>query len=111
RPRAALGTMKRDFAAAHRAKLLSGRAEAGLIAPPTGDHRLTPDPAATSALITNDAIVVGLLAAILGLVFWTSSRDGPVTRRFYAIFPPILLCYFLPSLLTTFGIVDPEESQ
>lgn len=72
---------------------------------------MTLDPAATSALITNDAVVVGLLAAILGLVFWTSSRDGPVTRRFFAIFPPILLCYFLPSLLTTFGVVDPEESR
>jgi len=65
----------------------------------------------TTALITNDAVVLGLLALILGVVFWTSSRKGFFWPRFYAVFPPILLCYFLPSLLTTFGVVDPEESQ
>lgn len=64
-----------------------------------------------TALITNDAVVFGILAAILGVVFWTSSRTGWFWRKFYAIFPPILLCYFLPSLLTTFGVVDPEQSK
>jgi uncharacterized membrane protein len=34
-----------------------------------------------------------------------------VWRRFYRVFPPLLLCYFLPSLLTTFGLVDPEQSN
>ena len=59
---------------------------------------------AATALITNDAVVLGLLAAILALVFWTSSLSSKLVGRFYAIFPPILLCYFLPSLLTTFGV-------
>lgn len=67
--------------------------------------------AASAALITNDGVVLGLLAVILGLVFWTSGRGEAVFRRFYAIFPPLLLCYFLPSLLTTFGLVDPEQSN
>jgi len=66
---------------------------------------------AATALITNDAVVLGLLAAILALVFWTSSLSNKLVGRFYAIFPPILLCYFLPSLLTTFGVVDPETSR
>src|SRR5690606_37552826 len=66
---------------------------------------------AATALITNDAVVLGLLAAILALVFWTSSLSSKLVGRFYAIFPPILLCYFLPSLLTTFGVVDPETSR
>lgn len=69
------------------------------------------DPVQVTALITNDAVVLGLLAVILAAVFWSSSLTTPVVRRFYAIFPPILLCYFLPSLLTTFGVVDPETSQ
>lgn len=64
---------------------------------------------ASTALITNDAVVLGLLALILGGVFVTSSWRA--LKGFYAVFPPLLLCYFLPSLLTTFGVVDPEESQ
>lgn len=66
---------------------------------------------AATALITNDAVVLGLLAAILGAVFWASSLSHPWVRRFFTVIPALLLCYFLPSLLTTFGLVDPEESQ
>ena len=65
-----------------------------------------PDP----ALITNDAIVFGILMAMLGLVFWTSQSDNAVLRGFYKVVPMLLLCYFLPSLLTFFGIVDPGQS-
>lgn len=63
------------------------------------------------APITNDAIILGLLAAILGLVFWTSSLSARFWRRFYGVVPAMLLCYFLPSLLTTFGLVDPTGSK
>ncbi|HAJ03508.1 MULTISPECIES: DUF819 domain-containing protein [unclassified Brevundimonas] len=67
--------------------------------------------AASTALITNDAVVLGLLAVILGAVFWASSRQSVWVQRFFTVIPALLLCYFLPSLLTTFGVVDPEESQ
>lgn len=67
--------------------------------------------AASTALITNDAVVLGLLAIILGAVFWASSRQSVWVQRFFTVIPALLLCYFLPSLLTTFGVVDPEESQ
>lgn len=63
------------------------------------------------ALITNDAVVLGLLLAILALVFKTSNSDNPSLQKFYRIVPMLLLCYFLPSLLNTFGIVDGEHSQ
>ncbi len=66
---------------------------------------------AATALITNDAVVLGLLAAILGAVFWASSLAHPWAKRFFTVIPALLLCYFLPSLLTTFGLVDPEQSQ
>lgn len=69
------------------------------------------DPAETTALITNDAVVIGMLAAILGAVFWASSLQNKAVKRFFTIIPALLLCYFLPSLLTTFGIVDPEQSR
>ena len=70
-----------------------------------------PDAAESSALITNDAVVLGLLALILGVVFWASSLQNRGVQRFFSIIPALLLCYFLPSLLTTFGVVDPEQSQ
>jgi uncharacterized membrane protein len=65
----------------------------------------------TTTLVTNDAVIFGMLAVILGLVFWTSESKAPGWKRFYGVVPAILLCYFLPSLLTTFGVVDPEKSQ
>ncbi|MCP4048656.1 MAG: DUF819 family protein [Gammaproteobacteria bacterium] len=63
------------------------------------------------ALITNDAVVLGLLMALLAFVFKTSSSDHPSLKKFYSIIPMLLLCYFLPSLLNTFGIVDGEHSN
>lgn len=62
-------------------------------------------------LITNDAVVLGLLAAILGLVFYTSSLKQGACAKFYKYIPALLMCYFLPSLLNTFGIVSHELSQ
>lgn len=60
-------------------------------------------------LITNDATVMGLLAVILGLVFYTSSH--PAFKNFYKYVPALFLCYFLPSLLNTLGVVDGNASQ
>ncbi|MEO2019453.1 MAG: DUF819 family protein, partial [Fuerstiella sp.] len=56
-------------------------------------------------LITNDAVVFGMLMGLLMLVFKTS--EMPQFKKFYGIVPALLLCYFLPSLLNTFGIVSP----
>lgn len=72
---------------------------------------MPPEAEAATALITSDAVVLGLLAAILGAVFWASSLSHPWVKRFFTVIPALLLCYFLPSLLTTFGVVDPEKSQ
>lgn len=62
-------------------------------------------------LITNDAIVLGILFAILALVLKTSASSKPIFKRFYTYIPSLLLCYFLPSLLNTFGIVSGEHSK
>ncbi|ATC81766.1 MULTISPECIES: DUF819 domain-containing protein [Pseudoalteromonas] len=64
-----------------------------------------------TALITNDAVVLGLLAVILGFIFKTSSSENPKLKAFYKYVPALLLCYFLPSLLNTFGIVDGHSSN
>lgn len=62
-------------------------------------------------MITNDAVLFGVLAVILGGVFYTSSLKTPFWKKFYTFIPMILMCYFLPSLLNTFDIVDPEQSN
>ncbi len=61
--------------------------------------------------IQNDAVTLGILVAILAFVFYTSSLSGGFWARFYKYVPSLLLCYFLPSLLNTFGLVNPEKSN
>jgi uncharacterized membrane protein len=63
------------------------------------------------ALLTNDAAVLGLLAATLGAVFWTAGSEHRALRAFYRYVPALLLCYFIPALYNTFGLIDGEESQ
>ncbi|MCL1113853.1 MULTISPECIES: DUF819 family protein [Shewanella] len=65
----------------------------------------------TSAMVSNDATALGLLAIILGFVFYTSSSPHPFWQKFYKYIPALLLCYFLPSLLNTFGVIDGHASQ
>jgi uncharacterized membrane protein len=66
---------------------------------------------ATAPLITNDSVVLGLLALILGLVFYTSNSENSACKKFYKYVPALLMCYLLPSLLNTFGIVSAEVSK
>jgi len=48
---------------------------------------------------TNDAIVLGLLLAVLAFVFYTSELKTTGWQKFYRFVPALLLCYFLPALL------------
>jgi len=61
-------------------------------------------------LITNNTVIVGILMAILGLVFYTSNINNKIIKGFYDIIPPLLLCYFLPGLLNSFNIIDGSNS-
>ncbi|MCB1626153.1 MAG: DUF819 family protein [Xanthomonadales bacterium] len=65
---------------------------------------------ASQPWISNDAVVLGLLLASLAFVFWTANRGGPRWQRFYAIVPTILLCYLIPGLFNTLGIIDGDSS-
>jgi uncharacterized membrane protein len=66
--------------------------------------------APSNALITNDAVVMGLLAVTLGLVFWTSSRPDGFWKRFYTYVPALLLCYLLPAVYNSIGLIDGNAS-
>lgn len=61
-------------------------------------------------LITDDAVVFGILMTILALVFTTSASKNPFWIKFYKVVPSLLLCYFIPGLLNTFGLISGEES-
>ncbi|MCB1045162.1 MAG: DUF819 family protein [Acidobacteria bacterium] len=62
-------------------------------------------------LIQNDAIVLGILACILAGVFITAHSEHPFWKKFYTYVPSLLLCYFLPSVLTSLGVYSGEVSK
>ena len=62
-------------------------------------------------LVTNDAVVLGMLAAILGLVFWSASRPDGFWKKFYTYVPALLLCYLVPAILNTLGVIDGSLSK
>lgn len=64
-----------------------------------------------SALIQNDIIAFGLIAATLAAVFWTSARPSGPWKRFYSVVPPLLLCYLIPGIYNTFGIIDGAHTK
>ena len=59
-------------------------------------------------LITDDAVVLGLLVSCLGLIFYTSQLKS--LKTFYKLIPALLLCYLIPSLFSTAGIISPKVS-
>ena len=48
---------------------------------------------------------------MLGFIFWSSSSQFKPFKWFYKVIPMLLVCYFLPSLLTFFHIVDHNTSS
>ena len=65
----------------------------------------------TTAFITNDAVVLGLLMTILAVIFKTSSSKNPALVKFYKVIPALLLCYFVPSIFNSAGIISGESSN
>jgi len=64
-----------------------------------------------SALITNDAVVFGILMATLAGIFITSNSEHPFWKKFYTYIPALLLCYFIPSIYNSLGIISAQESD
>jgi uncharacterized membrane protein len=62
-------------------------------------------------LITNDAVVLGLLLTILAIIFYTSSLSTKGWKKFYTYVPSVLLCYFIPSIFSTLNIISGETSN
>ncbi len=62
-------------------------------------------------MIQNDAVVLGLLMLTLGLIFYTASLPQKGWTKFYGIVPPLLLCYFLPGVYNSIGLINGSQSQ
>ena len=64
-----------------------------------------------SALITNMGTTAGILMVVLMVIFYTSSLQTPFWKKFYTFIPAILLCYFVPSILNTAGIIADTDDK
>jgi uncharacterized membrane protein len=62
----------------------------------------------TTPLITQDTVTFGLLMMALGFVFYTNSRQTGFWAKFYKFVPALLMCYLIPSILSSTGIIGSE---
>lgn len=54
-------------------------------------------------LFPNDTVIFGILCVILAGIFYTSKLKS--YQKFYKIVPVLLLCYFVPSIFSSLGII------
>ncbi|MCL7753529.1 DUF819 family protein [Polaribacter sp. Z022] len=54
-------------------------------------------------LFANDTIIFGVLCVILAGIFYTSTLKS--FGKFYKYIPALLLCYFIPSVFSSLGII------
>jgi uncharacterized membrane protein len=62
-------------------------------------------------IISDDAVVFGLLMLILGFIFYTSNSDNKYWSNFYKVMPALLMAYLLPSILSSLGVISDEHSN
>jgi len=61
--------------------------------------------------ITNDAVIFAILLLILTVIFKTSGSKRKYFQTFYKLVPSLLLCYFIPGIVNSIGIISVEESN
>jgi uncharacterized membrane protein len=61
--------------------------------------------------ITNDTVVFGLLAIALGFIFYTANIKVGFWKKFYSIIPAVLMCYLLPAILASSGLISDKTSN
>ncbi len=64
-------------------------------------------PATHTPLIQHEAGILSVLLAVLAAIFYLAQHR--LTGRFFKIVPALVFCYFVPTTLTTLGVL-PDES-
>ncbi len=62
---------------------------------------------ANAALLQDPAGIFTLLLAILAVIFWLTRR--PVIGRLFKVVPSLIFCYFVPTALTTAGVIPAKS--
>lgn len=62
-------------------------------------------------IISDDAVVFGLLMLLLGFIFYTSNSNNKYWSNFYKVMPALLMAYLLPSILSSLGVVSDAHSN
>lgn len=62
-------------------------------------------------LFSNDAVVLGILMSIIAFIFISSKSSNVYWRKLYTYVPTLFLCYFIPSILNSVGIISGENSN
>lgn len=62
-------------------------------------------------IISDDAVVFGLLMLLLGFIFYTSNSDNKYWSNFYKVMPALLMAYLLPSILSSLGVISDAHSN
>ncbi|MBC8757527.1 DUF819 family protein [Kordia sp. YSTF-M3] len=65
----------------------------------------------TKPFFSSDKIVFGILMLILGFVFYTESSKNSGWKKFYKYVPALLICYLLPAVLSSLGIISDKYSE
>jgi len=54
-------------------------------------------------VFAGDTTIFGILCVILAMIFYTSQQQN--FKKFYSIVPALLLCYFIPSIFSSLGLI------
>ena len=65
------------------------------------------DAAVESPMVEHPAGLLAVLLAVLAVIFWLTQH--PVCGRIFKVIPSLVFCYFVPTALTTAGII-PDKS-
>ena len=58
-----------------------------------------------------EAPVLGVLIIILAGIFYAEKSTNSFLVKFFKYVPGLLLCYFMPSILNSLGLVSPDVSK
>jgi len=59
----------------------------------------------------SEAPVFGVLIIILAVIFYAEKSSHRYLVKFFKYIPALLLCYFVPSILNSLGLVSPDVSK